>query len=163
MIALLGSPRKQGNSDILAEEVLRGARDAGAETEKLYLDDMNIGPIGEVGDVTSQREDTRNDDDLPEVLERFLDSQIAVFSTPIYWQGCSAQMKCFIDRLSCYFRRPPYADRFDGKGYILLCTFGRKEPEHGDWLTKPMRLAVEILRGKYLGELCVSVHEKKGR
>ena len=57
VIALIGSPRKGGNTDTLAEEFLRGAREAGAETEKVYLDDFRIRPIGEVGDVSSQRTD----------------------------------------------------------------------------------------------------------
>ena len=42
VLALIGSPRKQGNSDILADQVLQGARDAGVETDKTYLDDMRI-------------------------------------------------------------------------------------------------------------------------
>ena len=63
VIALAGSPRKQGNSDILADKVLEGAREAGAETEKVYLDDMNIRPIGEVIDKPGERTDPRGDDD----------------------------------------------------------------------------------------------------
>ena len=106
VLTLIGSPRKQGNCDILADEVLRGAQEAGAETEKVYLDDLRIRPIAEVIDVSSEREDSRNDDDLPGVLERFLDADIAVIASPVYWLGVSAQMKCFIDRLSSYFRRP---------------------------------------------------------
>ena len=159
-IALLGSPRKEGNTDILASEVLRGAQDAGADIEKVYLDDLWIRPIGEVCDNSREREDARNDDDFTGVLERFLDSDVVVFASPVYWQGVSAQLKCFLDRLSSYFRRPPYAERFDGKGYIVVCTFGRKEMEHGDWITRPMKLAVEVLRGEYLGDICASVYEK---
>lgn len=160
VLALIGSPRKAANSDILTDEFLRGAQQTGAEVEKVYLDDLNIRPIAEVCDVSSERVDLRNDDDFPELLERFLDAQIAVFTTPVYWAGVSAQMKCFMDRLSSYFRRPPYTQRFDGKGYVVLCTFGRNEPDHGKWVTEPMKLCVDVLRGKYLGDLCVSVYKK---
>jgi putative NADPH-quinone reductase len=160
VIALLGSPRKGGNTDILASKVLRGAKDAGAEVEKAYLDDFWIRPIGPVCDNSRERVDTRNDDDFPKLLERFLNSDIVVFASPVYWQGVSAQLKCFIDRLSCYFRRPPYAERFDSKGYIIVCAFGRKEMAHGEWITRPMKLTVEVLRGKYLGDICASVYQK---
>jgi len=160
VIALIGSPRKGGNSDILTDEVLRGASCAGAAVGKVYLDDMNIRPIGEVGDVMSERLDTRDDDDFPGVLERFLDADIAVLSTPVYWQGVSGQMKCFIDRLSSYFRRLGYAERFEGKGYLIVCTFGREELATGDWVTEPMKVAVEVLGGRYLGDLPVSVYRK---
>lgn len=160
VIALLGSPRKGGNSDILADEVLRGAQKGGAMIEKIYLDDMYIRPIGEVSDVSSERVDLRDDDDFLKVFEKFLDANIVVFSTPVYWQGASAQLKCFIDRLSSYFRRPSYAGRFDDKGYLVVTTFGREEPTTARWVIDPMKVTIEVLRGKYLGDLSVSVYQK---
>jgi len=160
VLALIGSPRKQGNTDIMADEVLRGARDAGEEISKIHLDDYRIRPIGEVCDNSRQRDDPRKDDDFPALLQQFLDAHIVVWSTPVYWQGPSAQMKCFLDRLSSYFRRPPYAEGFDGKGHVVVCAFGRPEPEHGKWITEPMKVVVEVLRGCYLGDVCASVYEK---
>ena len=160
VLALAGSPRKGGNSDLLADEFLKGAKDAGAEVSKVYLDDLWIRPIGEVVDSSREREDPRADDDYPRVLEQFLDVEIAVIATPIYWLGVSAQTKCFIDRLSSYFRREPYAERLQGKGYVLLCTFGSAEPDHGRWLTEAMRVCVDVLGGRYLGDVCVSVYKK---
>jgi NAD(P)H-dependent FMN reductase len=160
VLALIGSPRKQGNTDTMADEVLRGARDAGAETSKIALDDYHIRPIGEVGDDSRERDDPRVDDDFPALLGPFLDAHIVVWATPVYWLGPSAQMKCFLDRLSSYFRRPPYACRFDGKGHLVLCAFGRLEPEHGRWVTEPMKVIVEVLRGRYLGDVCASAYEK---
>jgi len=160
VLALIGSPRKQGNTDIMADEVLRGARESGAATMKIYLDDHNVRPIAEVCDNSRMRDDPRSDDDFPGLLDRFLDSQIVIFSTPVYWQWPSAQMKCFLDRMSSYFNRPPYAERFDGKGYIVLCAFGRTEAEHGRWITEPMKLTAKVLRGLYLGEVCASVYQK---
>ena len=81
---------------------------------------------------------------------------------PVYWQGPTAQLKCFLDRMSSYFNRPPYRDRFDGKGYVVLCAFGRKELEHGDWVTGPLKVTAEVLRGEYLGDVRASVYEKGG-
>ena len=92
--------------------------------EKVYLDDLNIRPIGEVADNSSQRSDPRADDDFPGVLDRFLAADIVVIASPVYWLGVSAQMKCFIDRLSSYFNIPPYAEKFTGKGYVVLWAFG---------------------------------------
>ncbi len=70
------------------------------------------------------------------------------------------QLKCFLDRLSSYFRRSPYAERFDGKGYIVVCAFGRPEMEQAEWVTRPLRATVEVLRGVYLGDVCASVYQK---
>lgn len=160
VIALIGSPRKGGNTDTLAEEFLRGAREAGAETEKVYLDDFRIRPIGEVGDVSSQRTDDRRDDDMPNVLGAFLEADVVCFASPVYWQGVTAQLKCFLDRLSCYFRRPDYQKKFSGKGYAVITTFGQTDPEHGEWVTGPLKVCVKVLGGRYLGEVCVSVYKK---
>jgi multimeric flavodoxin WrbA len=159
-LALLGSPRKQGNSDILAEEVLMGVREKNMDTEKIYLDDYTIRPIGEVRDNSREREDPRADDDFPKVLSRFLVADLIVFATPVYWAGVSAQLKCFIDRLSSYFNREPYVGQFKGKGYVVVTTFGREDPEHGKRVTEPLKLCVDVLKGRYLGDLCVSVYEK---
>ncbi|UCG93393.1 MAG: flavodoxin family protein, partial [candidate division WOR-3 bacterium] len=119
--------------------------------------------IGEVCDNSRKRDDPRADDDFVKILKIFLDADIIVWSTPVYWQGVSAQMKCFIDRLSSYFNRPPFSERFDGKGHIVLCTFGRPDDKHGTFITEPMKLTVEVLRGIYLGDICVSSCYQKGK
>lgn len=160
VLALIGSPRKQGNTDIMADEVLKGAGDAGATTSKIYLDDYFVRPIAEVVDNTRKRDDPRHDDDFPQLLEHFLNADVIVWSTPVYWHGVSAQMKCFLDRMSSYFNHPEYVDRFRGKGHIVLCAFGRPEKEHGDFITKPMKITIEVLHGIYLGDVCASVYQK---
>lgn len=159
-LALIGSPRKHGNTDIMADELLEGAESAGASASKVYLDDYLVRPIAEVADNTRQREDPRRDDDFPLVLERFLSADVVVWSTPVYWQGVSAQMKCFLDRMSSYFNHPEYVHRFRGKGHVVLCAFGRPEQQHGEWITGPMKLTVEVLHGTYLGDVCASVYQK---
>jgi len=163
VLALLGSPRKGGNSDILADELLKGAAQAGADTKKLYLDDFAIRPIGEVADNSRARSDSRADDDFLKILETFLDAQIIIWSTPIYWAGVSAQMKCFIDRMSSYFNNPQYAERFTGKGHIFLCTYGRDDIEYSKLVTEPIKNVIETLRGIYLGDICVPSCYEKGK
>jgi len=163
VLALLGSPRKQGNTDLMADAVLAGAVGTGASVAKIYLDDYQVRPIGEVADNSRMRDDPRKDDDFPALLSQFLEADIVVWSTPVYWYGLSAQSKCFLDRLSSYFNHPDYVDRFRGKGHLVICAFGRPEPEHGSWVTEPMKAAVERLRGIYLGDLCVASAYEKGK
>ena len=160
MLALIGSPRKQGNTDIMADEVLAGGESAGAITSKIYLDDFCVRPIADVADNSRERDDPRSDDDFPALLERFLTADLIVWSTPVYWQAPSAQMKCFLDRMSSYFNHPDYRDRFKGKGHLVLCAFGRPEPQHGDWITAPMKLTAEVLHGTYVGDVCASVYKR---
>ena len=44
VIGFVGSPRKHGNTDILVDEILAGAKEAGATVEKVMLDELEIGP-----------------------------------------------------------------------------------------------------------------------
>jgi putative NADPH-quinone reductase len=144
----------------MADQVMEGARSMGAVASKIYLDDYRVRPIAEVADDSRRREDPRKDDDFPGLLERFLAADIVVWSTPVYWQGPSAQVKCFLDRLSSYFNHPDYRGRFAGKGHLVVCAYGRPEARHGDWVTEPMKLTVEVLRGTYVGDVQASVYEK---
>ena len=142
---------------------MKGAKQAGAQIEKIYLDDHNIRPIGEVADNSRARNDARADDDFLTILDVFLDSEIIIWSTPIYWAGVSAQMKCFIDRLSSYFNNPKYAERFNGKGHMFLCTYGRDSIDYSKLVTEPMKNTIETLRGVYIGEICVPDCYQKGK
>jgi len=160
VLALIGSPRKQGNTDIMADQVLEGAKSVGATGSKIYLDDHWVRPIADVADNSRERDDPRKDDEFPALLERFLAADIVVWSTPVYWQGASAQIKCFLDRMSSYFNHPDYRDRFRGKAHAILCTYGRPEARHGDWVTEPMKLTVKVLRGTYIGDVHASVYQK---
>ena len=160
ILALIGSPRKQGNTDIMADEVLEGAKSMGAVASKIYLDDHHVRPIAEVADNSRERDDPRKDDDFPRLLERFLEADIVVWSTPVYWQGASAQMKCFLDRMSSYFNHPGYRERFRGKRHVVVCAYGRPETQHGNWVTEPMKLTAEVLHGTYVGDVHTSAYQK---
>ena len=42
----------------------------------------------------------------------------------------------------------------------MLTTFGCDEPDHGKWVTEPLKVCVDVLGGRYLGDVCVSVYKK---
>lgn len=100
VLILSGSPRKRGNTSALIEELAKGAREAGARVDTLFLHGMNIQPCtacegcheeGSSGCVI--------DDDMGAVYEALRASDSLVFATPVYWFSVSAQIKTAIDRL----------------------------------------------------------------
>ena len=118
IIALIGSPRKGGNTDILVDEVLRGARTSRHKAKKLYLYDYNILPCldcrrckkAESGFTCSLM------DGMQEIYQKLEESDLIIFGTPIYWYGPTAKMKLLIDRLRPYIA----SGRLKGKKGIIV-------------------------------------------
>lgn len=104
LLVLVGSPRRDGNSALLAEAVRKGAEDEGARVKVRFIDDYLTsflkdcrtcrGPDGECGIA---------DDFRKLFFEDFLTATGVVFCSPIYWYGLSAQTKAFFDRTFCYY------------------------------------------------------------
>jgi multimeric flavodoxin WrbA len=121
VLVLAGSPRRDGNSALLARAVCRGVERSGATATLRFLDD-HIGHL--LRDCRScRREDGRcaiDDGFETLLLDDFLPAAGVVFCSPIYWYGLSAQTKAFFDRMFCYYaashpRSPDVLARMAGK------------------------------------------------
>ncbi|GCE15459.1 flavodoxin family protein [Tengunoibacter tsumagoiensis] len=99
IVAIYGGSRKNGNSEQLTKELLRGT-----SSSSIHLSDYRIQPI------VDQRHDPNGfdtvDDDYSLVLQQVLSHDFLIFTTPVYWYGMSGLMKNFIDRWSQSFRDP---------------------------------------------------------
>lgn len=113
VLAIAGSPRKGGNSDILCGEFLRGASDAGNFIEKIYLQDKKIGGCfacygcRETGKCVQK-------DDMEELLGKIIMADVIVLATPVYFYAMSGQMKTMIDRTL-----PRYREIADKEFYFI--------------------------------------------
>jgi len=97
VVGIVGSPREGGNTDVLVNEILQGAKASGAEVEVIALRDLTIEPC-RACDACRERGECVLDDDFPTLLERMSASQAWVLGTPVYWWGPTAQFKAFLDR-----------------------------------------------------------------
>jgi len=107
---IVGSPKKRGNTDLLVSRVLKGAESQGAETQKLYLNDMHIQPCQSCGK-DPYPEYCLFDDDMKIIYEALESSGLIVLGSPVYFDTVSAQTKLVIDRCNCLM---PYVKRADG-------------------------------------------------
>lgn len=155
--ALCGSPRKGGNTDLMTDAFLEGAESEGAEVEKFFLDEMDIRPIGPVGDVFEERVDVRADDEARMVLERMAAADIVVYSSPVYWQGVSAQLKCLIDRQSAYYMADWLRDGMKDCGMFVITAYGAPNEDQSHWVTDPVKHWAKAFNARYLGEMAVNV------
>ncbi|MBQ1922855.1 MAG: flavodoxin family protein, partial [Lachnospiraceae bacterium] len=101
ILVLMGSPNRKGSTALLVSEFVKGARDAGHQAEVMDVCHMNIHPCtgcvrcGYEGPCVLK-------DDVEEIRERILSSDMIVFATPLYYYGMSAQLKTVIDRFCAY-------------------------------------------------------------
>ena len=141
IIIVEGSPRKNGNSTILAQQVVAGAKSLGAEVETLYLQGMSIFPCTAC-DICqeSRQKDCIIEDDMMEIYPQLRDADAIVYASPIYWFNISAQIKLFIDRcyaLTCLATKPgedggdpiyTFESDLAGKQIGIILTYGDKDP-----------------------------------
>ncbi len=101
VLAISSSPRKGGNSDVLCDQFLKGAAEAGYETEKIRLSEKKIFPCDACNGCAENHICVKQDD-MAEILEKMIAFDIIVLATPVYFYCMNAQMKMMIDR--CFSR-----------------------------------------------------------
>ncbi|KZZ85291.1 flavodoxin family protein [Bacillus sp. SJS] len=148
ILAIYGSSRKEGNSHLLAEKVLEGINH-----HSVWLKDYQIMPI----------EDGRHEaegfkpveDDYDEVIERFMDADLVVFVTPLYWYGMSGLMKTFVDRWSQSLRDERYSfkELVKGKRGIVIIAGGDKPKLKALPLVQQFSLIMEYMGMEFNGYL----------
>ena len=101
-IAINGSPRKGWNTDLLLQEALRGAADAGAETELIQLSDLTFSGCRSCFACKRAGAETGRcmwKDDLRPVLDKILAADAVFMGSPIYLGNVSGMMYCLMERL----------------------------------------------------------------
>lgn len=97
VLGIVGSPRRGGNTDVLVDEALAGAKEAGALIDKVVLSKLDIAPC-RACDACRKTGQCVQRDDMPALLEQMQRSPVWVLGTPVYWWGPTAQFKAFLDR-----------------------------------------------------------------
>jgi multimeric flavodoxin WrbA len=156
ILALIGSPRKGSNTDILVERIRSGCKENGHETEKIYLYDHEIAPCRDCrscksGDYTCPIAS----DGMAELYPKIEGADLIIFATPLYWYGPTAKMKLLIDRL-----RPFIASRkLEGKAGVVV-TPSEEGPDACACLVEMFRKSFDYLGMKFRGAFLATAYEK---
>lgn len=98
VLIIEGSPRKNGNSQLLCEAFEKGAKDSGHTVNLIRIQEKKIGYCTAC-DYCMQNDGTCVlHDDMSDILKLFQEADVLVLATPVYFYGISAQIKTFIDR-----------------------------------------------------------------
>lgn len=97
VLILSGSPRKNGNSDILCNEFMKGALESGNEVEKIRVAEKNIGYCRACYACRGTGVCAIKDD-MADILQKMIYADVIVLASPVYFYSIDAQLKALIDR-----------------------------------------------------------------
>ena len=98
VLILSGSPRQGGNSDLLCDEFLRGAQEAGHKVEKIRVASKKVAPCSGCYYCRDHQGACVHKDDMAEILQKMIDADVLVLASPVYFYSIDAQLKAVIDR-----------------------------------------------------------------
>ncbi len=168
VLGISTSPRVKGNTALLLNEVLRGAKSKGAKVEKIILKNRQISPCLQCDHCFSQGECVIKDD-MQILYKKFISSDRLVFASPIYFMAPCAQAKTVIDRCQVFwakkyilksplFEKTPYPPR---KG-LFLAVGARKGKKVFNGAQVTMKYFFAVLEMEYSGNLIYERIDEKG-
>ena len=136
ILGISGSPVLGSSTEILVQEVLKGAESEGGIGEYVYLNELDIMPCQACGQSPADSYCLFNDG-MDIIYEKFDRCHAIVIGSPIYFDSVSAQTKLFIDRTNCFRKLNPDGEsKFiefinkRRKGAIVLVGGEREEYEY---------------------------------
>lgn len=165
VLILVGSPRVQGNTELLANAFAEGLRqqldDAGAprhEVEILNVARMNIAHcIGCNTCFTREGNACARRDDMDKVYAALAQAEVLVIASPVYFYGISSQMAACIDRLHTPLRNTFHIH----KACLLLCGAAGL-PNLFDAITTQYEMALKFFNIQDCGRVLVRNVKDKG-
>lgn len=122
VLVISSTPRKGGNSDLLADAFFKGAQEAGHTAEKITLRDKNLNFCR--GCLACQKTGRCViNDDAQEIVQKMLSADVIAFATPIYYYEMCGQLKTMLDRSN-----PLYSADYAFRDIYLLAAAADTEP-----------------------------------
>ena len=152
-----GSPRRSGNTATLVSRTLERLGAAAQCVDTVYLHGMEIAPC--TGCMACQKVTHSPgcviDDDMQQLFERLLSSDCIVFASPVYCYSVSAQMKVFLDRISCLIKlgEDTFVSMLAGKRSALAVTAAGDAFAGADLIVETYRRVVGAYAMQDLGHV----------
>ncbi len=168
VLAFNGSPRaEKGVTDLLLQQFLAGAEDAGAETETVYLSRKKIHYCkGCLNCWLVHPGRCVQKDDMAEILDKWKEAEMIVYASPVYVDGFTAQMKTMMDRFVAVGQpfimkrdghsRHPGNEKYRRKARaktVLISTCGFGEADNFDAIVFHMKAITRNMFCEHLGDL----------
>ena len=157
ILILSGSPRKNGNTDLLVEAFSKGASEK-HHVEVVSVHDFKVNPcMGCNACFTSEGNVCVQKDDMSLIYGKLSNADMLVMASPVYFYGLSAQLKAVIDR--CH---NPIRDTFHIRKAALLLVGAASLPELFDSILAQYRLCLNFFHIEDAGHVLVRGAKEKG-
>ncbi|MBW2556243.1 MAG: flavodoxin family protein, partial [Deltaproteobacteria bacterium] len=110
IVAIYGSPRRNGNTATLLRHAVQGARDSDVQVEEIVLRDLKISPCLEIYGCKKTGECAIKDD-FQKVRNQILESQGLILASPIFFYTVSAHTKILMDRFQSLWVKKYWIDK----------------------------------------------------
>jgi NAD(P)H-dependent FMN reductase len=161
-IAFLGSPRREGNTELLLNQALEEVKNSGSDLTLFRLAEMRIFPCQNCGGCDETGRCIIGDDGMAEIYDAIRSADRIILASPIFFSGLTAQTKAMIDRCQCFWcekyllKRSIAAGPFGRKGLLLLVggmkkEIGRKGLECAGTTAKAFFRTISVPEHKALG------------
>jgi multimeric flavodoxin WrbA len=120
VVALIGSPRRLGNSELMAKEISRHISEP-HHLQLVRLPALNIKPCRACYTCLFDKKGCPQDDDFGKILAALLEADGLILSAPAYFLSANASVKKFLDRGLAFY---PEFDRLWGKPAVAVTVAG---------------------------------------
>lgn len=124
---LVGSPRKDGNTEMLSDAFIKSAETAGHTVQKIHIGGKKIGGCLGCDYCMGHGGECIQKDDMQSIYEAMKITDMLILASPLYYWGFTAQIKAVIDRFYASITKP-----FPIKTAALLMTCGAETPQECD-------------------------------
>ncbi|MBU0759315.1 MAG: flavodoxin family protein [Candidatus Omnitrophica bacterium] len=163
ILGINGSPRIGGNTDILLDRVLEGARANNADTDKIILNNLKFSPCQECESVNNEGECVIKDD-MHDLYKKIKDADVIALASPIFFGSLSAQTKIMVDRFQCLWRLKYILNKDTGykrKKGVFVSVEGSDREDFFDNARSIVKNLFATINAEYTEELfCSKVDEK---
>jgi len=152
LLAFHGSPRQNGNSHALLQELIRGANETGVKVEQIAAQDINLKYCTGCLKCNLIKQCAIRDDDWQDLSQKILEADVLVFASPVYFHHLTTPLKKILDRFRSFMQvqitehslkhTPWHAWQ---KHFVLLLSQGSSNNDDAQPIIDLFKFMVEVL------------------
>ncbi len=166
VLGIMGSPRRQSNTEILLDKALEGAAETGAEVEKILISKLKITPCLEIYACLKDGNCSIKDD-MRGLYDKLVEADHVILASPIFFYGITAQAKALVDRCQALWVRKHVLktglDDSRVRRGLFISVGATKGEKLFDGAVLTVKYFFDAIDVKYAGDLLIKGVDDKGQ